>query len=71
MQATQPSGPDIPSLPANRIRKFMDTYARTGELRAAAKAARISLAVHYQMPETSDSYRKSFESAQQQVVDLP
>jgi hypothetical protein len=70
LQPTQPSGLEIPSLPANRIRKFMETYARTGELGAAAKAARISLATHHQMLETSDSYRNAFEAAQQQVADL-
>jgi hypothetical protein len=58
------------SPPENSIRKFMDRYAKTGDLRAAAKAAKISLEVHHQMLETSDSYRKSFRAAQQQVVDL-
>jgi hypothetical protein len=58
------------SPPENSIRKFMDAYAKTGDLRAAAKAAKISLEAHHQMLETSDSYRKSFRAAQQQVVDL-
>jgi hypothetical protein len=69
LEATQPSGPDIPGMPADRIRKFMDRYAETGSLRAAARAAKVSLATHYRMLETSDSYRKQFEVAQQQVAD--
>jgi hypothetical protein len=70
LEATQPSGPEIPNLPADRIRKFMETYARTGSLRAAARSARVSLSAHYAMLETSDSYRKQFAAAQQQVADL-
>ena len=57
-------------MPADRIRKFMDRYGKTGSLRAAARAAKISLSAHYEMLETSDSYRKQFEAAQQQVADL-
>jgi hypothetical protein len=65
LQATQPFGAEIPSVPADRIRQFMDAYAKTGSLRAAARSARVSLSVHYEMLETSDSYRKQFEAAQQ------
>jgi hypothetical protein len=41
LQGTEPSVPDNPSLPANRktqdgIRRFMQAYARTGDVRAAA-----------------------------------
>jgi hypothetical protein len=70
LEATQPSGPEIPGRPADRIRKFMDAYAKTGSLRAAARSAKISLFAHYEMLATSDSYRKQFEAAQQQVADL-
>jgi hypothetical protein len=45
----------------------MQAYAKTGDVHAAAKAARISLATHYRMLETS--YRSSFKAAQEQVVD--
>jgi hypothetical protein len=69
LEATQPTGPEIPSVPADRICKFMETYARTGSLRAAARSARVSLSAHYEMLETSDSYRTQFQAAQQQVAD--
>jgi hypothetical protein len=46
----------------------METYAGTGNLHAAAKAARISLATHYRMLEGDGGYRKAFEAAQQQVI---
>jgi hypothetical protein len=58
------------SLPANRIRKFMQTYARTGNLHAAARSARFSLVAHYRMLEADSEYRKAFEAAQQQLADL-
>ena len=61
---------DIQSLPAQSIRRFLDAYVQTGDLRAAAKAAKISLDAHYQLLETSDSYRQSFRAAQQQAVDM-
>ena len=70
LQPTQPSRPEIPGMPTDRIRKFMETYAKTGSLRAAARSAKVSLSAHYEMLETSDSYRKQFEAAQQQVADL-
>ena len=69
LQATQPSRPEIPGIPADRIRKFMDAYAKTGSLRAAARRARVSLSSHFEMVEKSDSYRTQFEAAQQQVAD--
>ena len=37
---------------------------------AAAKAARISVAVHHEKLETDLAYRKTFEGAQEQVVYL-
>jgi hypothetical protein len=70
LEATPPSRSEIPSLPADRIRKFMDRYGKTGSLRAAARAAKISLSAHYEMLEKSALYRTQFEAAQQQVADL-
>jgi hypothetical protein len=74
LQGPQTSVPDNPSLPANRktqarIRRFMANYVRMGDVRAAAKSARFSLATHYRMLETSDSYRQSFAMAQEQLAD--
>jgi hypothetical protein len=51
-------------------RKFIDTYARTGDVRAAAKAAKISLASHYRALETSEPYSTAFRAAQQQLADV-
>lgn len=71
MSATQT--PEIPSLPADQKaqdRKFLETYARTGDICAAARSAKISLAAHHQRLETDPAYRKAFEAAQQQAVDL-
>jgi hypothetical protein len=56
--------------PPNRVRKFLDTYAKTGSVTGAAKAARIRLAMHREKLETDFAYRKAFEGAQEQVVDL-
>jgi hypothetical protein len=56
--------------PPNRVQKFLDTYAQTGSMTAAAKAAKISLAVHHRRLETDPAYRKAFEGAQEQAVDL-
>jgi hypothetical protein len=69
LQATQPTGPDIPSLPADRIRKFMATYARTGDVRAAARSGRISISTHYRMLREVESYRAAFEVARAQAID--
>jgi hypothetical protein len=74
VQAPQPSVPDNPTLPADRktqarIRRFMEAYAKTGDVRAAARSARFSLATHYRMLETSESYRQAFAMAQEQVAD--
>jgi hypothetical protein len=68
LQATQPSGPDIPKLPANRIRRFLESFARTGSLRAAARSARISVATHYLLLGASDSYRQAFTMAQEEFA---
>ena len=73
MKATHRCGPEILSQPANQKkqdpeRRFLDTYAKTGDIRAAAKAARIRLAVHHEKLERDPAYRKAFEAAQQQVV---
>jgi hypothetical protein len=51
LQEPQASGAEISTVPANRkiqdrIRRFMAAYARTGDVRAAAKSARFSLATH-------------------------
>jgi hypothetical protein len=46
----------------------MATYARTGDVRAASTAAKMSLATHYRMLETSDSYGKDFEAAQARLI---
>jgi hypothetical protein len=54
---------------SNLQRKFIDTYARTGGVRAAAKSAKISLASHYRALETSEPYRTAFRAAQQQLAD--
>jgi hypothetical protein len=70
LQATQPTGPDIPSLPADRIRKFMAAYVKTASLPAAARSPKISLASHYRMLEADGGYRKAFETAQEQAVGL-
>jgi hypothetical protein len=51
-------------------RKFIHTYARTGDVRRAARAAKISLASHYRALETSEPYRTAFRAAEQQLVDL-
>ena len=66
MAATKQADP--PSL--GHMRKFLDTYAKTGSLAGADQAAKITLAIHYQMLETDPAYRKDFEAAQQQVADL-
>jgi hypothetical protein len=47
MQAQQASGPEISSEPANRktqarIRRFMEAYAMTGDVHAAARSARFT-----------------------------
>jgi hypothetical protein len=59
-----------PEYPSNRARKFLETYAKTGSMTGAAKAAKISLASHSRRLETDPAYRKAFEGAQEQVVDL-
>jgi hypothetical protein len=56
--------------PPNRVQKFLDTYAQTASISEAAKAAKITLAMHYQHLEADPRYRKAFEAAQQQAVDL-
>jgi hypothetical protein len=75
LKATHRCGPEILSQPANQKkqdpeRRFLDTYAKTGSITGAAKAARISLAVHHEKLETDLAYRKAFEGAREQVVDL-
>ena len=55
---------------APKMRKFLDTYARTGSMAGAAKAAKISLATHSRRLGIDPAYRKAFEGAQQQVVGL-
>ena len=54
----------------NTSQKFLDTYAQTGSIPAAAKVAKISPAVHYGRLETDPAYRKAFADAQQQTVAL-
>ena len=54
----------------NTSQEFLDTYAKTGSITEAAKAAKISLATHYRWLEIDPAYRKAFEAAQQQAVDL-
>src|SRR5262245_36152623 len=75
LRATHRCGPEILSQPANQKtqdpeRRFLDTYAKTGDIRAAVKAARISLAMHREKLETDPAYRKAFEGAREQVVGL-
>jgi hypothetical protein len=41
-----------------------------GDVRAAAKSARFSLATRYPMLETSEPYPRSFKTAQEKVADL-
>jgi hypothetical protein len=56
--------------PPNREQKFLETYAKTGSMTGAAKAAKISLAAHSRRLETDPAYRKAFEGAQEHVVNL-
>jgi hypothetical protein len=50
---------DIISRMSHLQRKFIDTYARTGDVRAAAKSAKIRLASRYRTLPTSESYPNS------------
>ncbi len=59
-----------PEYPADREPKFLGTYARTGSVTRAAKAAKVSLAAHYRKLQADAAYRKAFEAAREQVVDL-
>jgi hypothetical protein len=47
----------------------MEAYAKTGDVHAAARSARLSLARHYQMLETWESYQQAFAMAQEQLAD--
>jgi hypothetical protein len=47
----------------------MDTYARTGDVRAAARSGRISVSTHYRMLREVDSYRAAFELARARAID--
>jgi hypothetical protein len=51
------------------IRKFMANYGETGDVRAAAKAATISVATHYRMLREVDSYCEAFEVARALAID--
>jgi hypothetical protein len=69
MRKLQAAHPETASPPANSIRKFMATYAETGDVRAAAKAARISVSTHYRMLREVDSYCEAFETARALAID--
>ena len=56
--------PSQAAYPPTRVRKFLETYAKTGSMTGAAKVAKISLATHSRRLETDPAYRKDFEGAQ-------
>ena len=46
----------------NRVRRFLDTFAETGSVTAAAKIARIRPATHYALLESDLGYRHARSS---------
>jgi hypothetical protein len=69
MSKLQASKPETGSPPESSIRKFMATYAETGDVRAAAKSARMSLATHYRMLRENDWYQEAFDVARALAID--
>jgi hypothetical protein len=47
----------------------MQKYGETGDVRAAARAARMSLATHYRMLAESGPYAAQFDFARAQMID--
>jgi|SRR5215467_9856720 len=70
MSKATPSASKIDGVPADRICRFMAVYVKTGDVRAAARSAKITLADHYRMLAESESYAAEFDLAQAQVIGL-
>lgn len=51
----------------SRVSVFLNAYASTGSVTAAAKAAGIDKTMHYRRLETDAEYRKVFEAMQDRV----
>lgn len=71
-KAPQEGQPEILSRPTKkktelRVRRFIENYARTGNVSAAAKAARTSPWMHYHRLKNDPVYRDMFEQAQDQI----
>ena len=51
----------------SRVRAFLDAYAASGNVTAAAAAAGISKGLHYQKLNRDAEYRKAFDGVQDQI----
>lgn len=51
----------------SRVQAFLEAYAVTGSVTAAAKAAGIDKKMHYRRLDSDPEYRKAFESLQDRV----
>jgi hypothetical protein len=71
-KAPQEGQPEILSRPTKkktplRVRSFFENYARTGNVLAAAKVAKISPWMHYYRLKNDPVYREGFEQVRDQI----